>query len=155
MKRLIAEHFDALVRQRGIDKVTVTALIEDCAMRPSAGDKKLYVISSFEDCSAVVQNKLLKVVEEPPDGVSFLLGATTLSPVLPTMYSCCPKTRTGAVPAWKTVTVSARPLPLRVMVAWRDSVSVFSSAWKAKERSSKALVDASAGFSQSAPGSIS
>ena len=63
------------------------ALIEDCAMRPSAGDKKLYVISSFEDCSAVVQNKLLKVVEEPPDGVSFLLGATTLSPVLPTILS--------------------------------------------------------------------
>ena len=63
------------------------ALIEDCAMRPSAGDKKLYVISSFEDCSAVVQNKLLKVVEEPPEGVSFLLGATTLSPVLPTILS--------------------------------------------------------------------
>lgn len=32
MKRLIAEHFDALVRQRGIDKVTVTALIEDCGI---------------------------------------------------------------------------------------------------------------------------
>ena len=27
MKMLIAEHFDALVRQRGIDKVTVKAVI--------------------------------------------------------------------------------------------------------------------------------
>ena len=34
------------------------ALIEDCAMKPSAGDKKLYVISSFDECSAIVQNKL-------------------------------------------------------------------------------------------------
>lgn len=63
------------------------ALIEDSAMRPVYGDKKLYVISSFDECSAVVQNKLLKVIEEPPAGVSFLLGATTLSPVLPTILS--------------------------------------------------------------------
>ena len=63
------------------------ALIEDCAMRPVYGDKKLYVISSFDECSAVVQNKLLKVIEEPPEGVCFILGATTLSPVLPTILS--------------------------------------------------------------------
>lgn len=63
------------------------ALIEDSAMRPSEGDRKLYVISSFEECSAVVQNKLLKVIEEPPEGVSFILGASTLSPVLPTIIS--------------------------------------------------------------------
>lgn len=63
------------------------ALIEDCAMKPSAGDKKLYVISSFDECSAIVQNKLLKVIEEPPAGVSFLLGAAALPPVLPTILS--------------------------------------------------------------------
>lgn len=63
------------------------ALIEDCAMRPSAGDKKLYIISSFEECTAIVQNKLLKVIEEPPQGVAFILGATALSPVLPTILS--------------------------------------------------------------------
>ena len=62
-------------------------LIEDSAMRPVYGDKKLYVISSFDECSAIVQNKLLKVIEEPPAGVSFILGATTLSPVLPTILS--------------------------------------------------------------------
>lgn len=32
MKSRIAEHFAALVRSRGIDKVTVTALIEDCGI---------------------------------------------------------------------------------------------------------------------------
>ncbi len=63
------------------------ALVEDCAMRPVAGDKKLYVISGFDECSAVVQNKLLKVIEEPPEGVSFILGAASLSPVLPTILS--------------------------------------------------------------------
>lgn len=63
------------------------ALIEDCAMRPAYGDIKLYVISAFDECSAVVQNKLLKVIEEPPEGVGFILGATSLSPVLPTILS--------------------------------------------------------------------
>ena len=63
------------------------ALIEDSAMRPTVGEKKLYIISSFEDCSPIVQNKLLKVIEEPPAGVGFILGATTLSPVLSTILS--------------------------------------------------------------------
>lgn len=63
------------------------ALIEDCAMRPAAGDRKLYLISSFDECSPVVQNKLLKVIEEPPEGVNFILGAAALSPVLPTILS--------------------------------------------------------------------
>lgn len=63
------------------------ALIEDSAMKPSAGDKKLYLISAFDECSAVVQNKLLKLIEEPPKGVSFILGAASLSPVLPTILS--------------------------------------------------------------------
>lgn len=63
------------------------ALIEDSAMRPSAGDRKLYLISSFEECSAVVQNKLLKIIEEPPEGVTFILGAASLAPVLPTILS--------------------------------------------------------------------
>lgn len=64
-----------------------TALTEDSAMRPSLGSRKLYLISSFEECSQIVQNKLLKLIEEPPEGVNFILGATTLSPVLPTILS--------------------------------------------------------------------
>ena len=33
------------------------------------------------------QNKLLKLLEEPPKGIVFLLGATTVFPVLPTVLS--------------------------------------------------------------------
>lgn len=59
----------------------------DCALKPIEGSKKIYAITSFEEASAVVQNKLLKVLEEPPSGVHFLLGATSLSPVLQTIIS--------------------------------------------------------------------
>ncbi|MBE7088552.1 MAG: hypothetical protein E7370_03415 [Clostridiales bacterium] len=65
----------------------ISQIIEDTALKPLEGDIKLYVICGFEKASAIVQNKLLKVLEEPPKGVHFLLGATTLAPVLDTVKS--------------------------------------------------------------------
>ncbi len=62
-------------------------IIEDCAIRPVEGEEKLYVLTSFETASAVVQNKLLKSLEEPPQGVRFLLCATLPEPLLPTVRS--------------------------------------------------------------------
>ena len=56
------------------------ALIEDCAMRPAAGDRKLYLISSFDECSPVVQNKLLK--SRPRAQISFWAP--------PRSRRCCP-----------------------------------------------------------------
>ena len=64
-----------------------SALLADSAMKPLEGDKKLFVISGFNDCSPLVQNKLLKTLEEPLEGVYFLLGATSLAPVLDTVKS--------------------------------------------------------------------
>ncbi len=65
----------------------VSEIIEDSTLRPVEGDKKLYVIADFDTASALVQNKLLKTLEEPLSGIHFLLGATTLAPVLDTVRS--------------------------------------------------------------------
>ncbi len=62
-------------------------IIGDSALKPIEGDKKLYIFTDFDQASAVVQNKLLKLLEEPPRGVYFLLGATSLAPVLQTILS--------------------------------------------------------------------
>ncbi len=62
-------------------------IVADGAIRPVAHDKKLFIISDFDGASPIFQNKLLKILEEPPKGVYFLLGVTTLSPVLPTVRS--------------------------------------------------------------------
>ncbi|MGN0804029.1 MAG: hypothetical protein ACI4MS_01435 [Candidatus Coproplasma sp.] len=64
-----------------------TQIVEDSAIRPIHHDKKLYIIDNFSDASPIFQNKLLKVLEEPPQGVYFLLGVTSLSPVLDTVRS--------------------------------------------------------------------
>lgn len=59
----------------------------ESALRSVEGDKKLFIISGMDTASALFQNKLLKVLEEPPRGVYFLLGAASLSPVLDTVKS--------------------------------------------------------------------
>lgn len=70
-------------------------ILSDSALQPVEGDKKLYVIGDFSTASPVIQNKLLKVLEEPPTGVYFLLGVTNLSSVLDTVRS---RVRTLEIP---------------------------------------------------------
>lgn len=62
-------------------------IVADGAIKPVAHDKKLFIISGFNDASPIFQNKLLKILEDPPEGVYFLLGVTSTSSVLPTVIS--------------------------------------------------------------------
>ena len=81
---------DLKVYPRPDNKLTADAAAEivgDAALKPLEYEKKLYVISDFQTASPIFQNKLLKVLEEPPAGVHFLLGTTSLAPVLDTVKS--------------------------------------------------------------------
>lgn len=60
---------------------------EESDLAPVEGEKKLFVLSDFAEANAQTQNKLLKLLEEPPKGVYFLLGASSSFPVLPTVLS--------------------------------------------------------------------
>lgn len=86
-----AEGFsDLKIYPKSDKKLTVDVaaeIVDDAYIRPVEGDKKLYIISGFEDAVPLFQNKLLKILEEPPQGVYFLLGATSLAPVLDTIKS--------------------------------------------------------------------
>ena len=62
-------------------------LTEECMLRPVEGDIKAFAIADFAEANIPSQNKLLKLLEEPPEDVVFLLGATTAFPVLPTVLS--------------------------------------------------------------------
>ena len=65
----------------------ITALIEDSSLKPYEADKKAYIITDVSLMTAAAQNKLLKTLEEPPEGVYILLGATSEYSVLPTVRS--------------------------------------------------------------------
>lgn len=90
-RRILNESFsDLKVFPEDGKKFTVeaaSALLADCALKPLERDKKLFIISGFNEAAPLVQNKLLKTLEEPLEGVYFLLGATTLAPVLDTVKS--------------------------------------------------------------------
>lgn len=60
---------------------------EECTLRPVEENKKLFVIGDFSEATKEAQNKLLKLLEEPPESVCFLLGATSSFSVLPTVLS--------------------------------------------------------------------
>lgn len=71
-------------------KITVADiknLTEDAYIKPLESDKKLYVIDGLQEANAAAQNKLLKILEEPPENVYFLLGATNEFAILPTVLS--------------------------------------------------------------------
>lgn len=62
-------------------------ITEESTLKPVEGEKKAFVISDFDFATPAAQNKLLKLLEEPPEGVVFLLGARTAYPVLSTVLS--------------------------------------------------------------------
>lgn len=64
-----------------------SALPAESILRPAEGNKKVYLIEAFESVTPLVQNKLLKLLEEPPEGVYFFLGASSAHGVLPTVLS--------------------------------------------------------------------
>lgn len=65
----------------------VDEIKEESALNPVEGDKKLFVIGDFSELGIPQQNKLLKLLEEPPKKVYFLLGATVSHSILQTVLS--------------------------------------------------------------------
>lgn len=62
-------------------------LTEECFLMPIESDKKVFIVTDFAEANVASQNKLLKLLEEPPFGVVFLLGATNAFSILPTVLS--------------------------------------------------------------------
>ena len=90
-KRIDEDNFsDCLSFPSDNKKLTVEdaeKILEESALHATEGEKKIFLLSDFAEANVQTQNKLLKVLEEPPKGSIFLLGATTVFPVLPTVLS--------------------------------------------------------------------
>ena len=81
---------DCLMLPQAGAKLTVddaSRIIDESLLHPVEEEKKLFVLDAFDTASTLVQNKLLKILEEPPAGVYFLLGVSSEGAVLPTVLS--------------------------------------------------------------------
>ena len=78
---------------KGILTEDVKDLIENIYLSPIESDKKVFVINNFSYSTISAQNKLLKILEEPPKNVYIILNVTNINKVLPTILSRCKKLR--------------------------------------------------------------
>lgn len=65
----------------------VKEITDTVALTPTESDEKFYVVEKAETMNESSQNKLLKVLEEPPAFVRIILIATSTAPFLPTVLS--------------------------------------------------------------------
>lgn len=86
-------------------------IIDESVLLPVEQPKKLIVLDNFHTASAVVQNKLLKVLEEPPEKVYFLLGTVNEYAALPTVRSRAQRELVPPFPEEQIASALARMYP--------------------------------------------
>ena len=65
----------------------INEIVLDELVLPLEADKKIYILYDFDKATVQAQNKLLKTLEEPSKSVIFILTATNIDNVLPTIRS--------------------------------------------------------------------
>ncbi len=81
-------------REIGVDQIR--AMIGDSVVLPNEAERKVYVIEEAERMNIPAQNAALKLLEEPPRGVYFLLCAANAECLLETVRSRCAELVCGA-----------------------------------------------------------
>ena len=66
-------------------------IVSECYAAPVLADKKMIIIKDFDNSMEQAQNKLLKILEEPPANVFLILTCSNANLVLPTIRSRCNK----------------------------------------------------------------
>jgi DNA polymerase-3 subunit delta' len=70
-----------------IDKIR--DVIYQASLKPYEARKKIFIIADAEDMNEESQNALLKILEEPRENQIFILTASAVSGILPTVFSRC------------------------------------------------------------------
>lgn len=71
---------------KGFSVVDVKEILDD-VYKSAYSKNKVYVINNFDEATVPAQNKLLKILEEPPKNVYFVLNAQNTSNILATIMS--------------------------------------------------------------------
>lgn len=65
----------------------IEKIVDSAYVRPMESERKVFYLKNFDTCTTQGQNKILKTIEEPPYNVIFILSATNIGGVLPTILS--------------------------------------------------------------------
>ncbi len=78
---------EILDKKQAIGVGEVRSVISDCYVKPNEASCKVYRI--FDKMTPEAQNALLKILEEPPQDVMFIICAQSTTSLLPTVISRC------------------------------------------------------------------
>ncbi len=87
----------AMERSMGILTDQIITLQHKALFMPNEGSKKIFIISQAEHLHPSAANKLLKLLEEPPAHVVFILVSSRPEALLPTIRSRCQAVRFSRV----------------------------------------------------------
>lgn len=74
-------------RSRGFHIEAIRQLRTDAYIKPNDGDRKVYILRNVHNMTEQAQNAMLKLIEEPPPQVTFLLTCANRAKLLPTILS--------------------------------------------------------------------
>ena len=83
------------------DKILVAdagEIVTEVFVKPVNLPNKIFLLFDFDVATEEAQNKLLKVIEEPPQNVYFLISSSSQDRVLPTIRSRCEKIKINPLP---------------------------------------------------------
>jgi len=79
----------------GVDNIK--SLIDAAQWSPQELQRKVYIIDEFHRLTGPAESALLKILEEPPSYVSFILCTTEINKILPTILSRCQRFNFGKI----------------------------------------------------------
>lgn len=85
-------------------------IVDEVFIKPTNKENKVFLIENIDLSTTEAQNKLLKVLEEPPKNVYFLISAKQADRVLPTIKSRCDKITIEKLPLSEIEKICKNPL---------------------------------------------
>jgi len=80
-------YFYGIDKSEQINVEKVSEILDHAQVRPFEADKKIFVLCNVQSMNEASQNKILKLIEEPPKNTYFLLGASGTARILTTILS--------------------------------------------------------------------
>jgi len=109
------------------------ALQKILSVRPYEGTRRVLILPDAQRMTEEAQNKLLKVLEEPPSDTYIFLLATTLAPFLPTVLSRCAQMNLDRMDRDSMLSYLRRECPEADPVKVSHAVS-YSQGWPGRAR---------------------
>jgi len=139
-------HADVVVVEPGetgaIKIDAIRDVIERAAYRPFEGRRRVVIIDDAEQIVPAAQDALLKTLEEPPNGTTFVLVTAAPEMLLSTIRSRCQRLRFGRLSPADVASILVRSHEFSETDAHTAAAVSDGSVGQALEESSEAFADA-------------